>query len=1068
MQSEDRVALAIFANKGYYCVSSCVDNFEITVRNRVTRCVEYTFQGHEARVSCIVESHSGKYLASSDDNGLVFIRNMETGLLVQTCQCHGSVLCLAFDADDARLFCGGKGCHISVLFVGSDTIDLLYGHTTTVSAISIIDSTTIISADYDGIIRKWTIEEDDGRMVSYSHMSTQGQAIVSMTCSPKFIVVACTDKSIRVFDINWICVFRGHQSAIISVCFNSDFTIVASIDTNDVLCLWDAATLTKITDRLYYERSICFHPSVPACLLTILNDSMSTVDVGSFTPDDEITHRHEIRCLDVGDQYVASGDTSGDIVITNVATMRQDRILTGHIDTVNSVCFSPYPSDYRLVSASDDESILLWEYPNGICRRVFIANAGPVKSCVFLTSLTLMSLHQTNVVKIWDIDSGKCIKSFAVKGFNPKRLFLGPENSQYTVAFETTFSVYSVDGILLSTRRISGHSIAIDSKESSFIATKESDNQLDLIHWNNTEPTLHVKTRHCPQYLARHKTTTAYTSSTEHGAYVSVVDDTSTQSTTFLARGEKWLSAVAFSPNGQFVVSAGDNASLYFFWLDDSDRIAQVPFSGVSNVCPGIEHIQSTVYALPLTYNVVPAASPTLGGCMKSPDLKLLQPKKPTTPILAPVSPLLLDRYTYPKCLTLEPYTVVVKKVEDNISVVLYTHNYDSKESALYSLSSHWYTHVMQTVYNIHSLDNLYDRFGEDVDFTVDPQVMFVEMAKHTGVAVTFHIVPTVAMYQLSDKESFVFTAAVQDDLKGEGYFKVVACEIYSSQSEAIHDIRINWFPVLVKDLFEFDSSCKYGPLTLFDPFEAINELSSLNDVYVTFTLTPTRIGSHSEYYEMLKHQHCSKKRKMSDVIQPTVALTRSTEHAVASIQATEHVVASIQATEHAVASIQATEHAVASIQATEHAVASIQATEHVVASIQPVPHMFIASSSENPITKGYIDIIVSETYPSRDAAIHSIREHWLPIILKDIYGFASIDSLQRQWANRLGLAPASISPLDLSDPIAVIDAVSAWRGYYVNFSLTPVRHSSQSHIDYYEMLLRKHRDAKNLGTAKK
>lgn len=84
------------------------------------------------------------------------------------------------------------------------------------------------------------------------------------------------------------------------------------------------------------------------------------------------------------------------------------RILTGHRDAVESIAFSS--NGRTLASASDDETIKLWEMATGALRLTLQANSGPVHSIAFSpTGLVIASASSGGndfTCKLWDAVSG--------------------------------------------------------------------------------------------------------------------------------------------------------------------------------------------------------------------------------------------------------------------------------------------------------------------------------------------------------------------------------------------------------------------------------------------------------------------------------------------------------------------------------------------------------------------------------------------------------------------------------------------------------------------------------------
>ncbi|KAJ5901617.1 WD40 repeat-like protein [Penicillium taxi] len=84
--------------------------------------------------------------------------------------------------------------------------------------------------------------------------------------------------------------------------------------------------------------------------------------------------------------------------------------LRGHEDWVNSVVFSP--DSTQVASASDDETVKLWDTSSGECLQTLRGHEGWVNSVVFSPDSTqVASASDDETVKLWDTSSGECLQT---------------------------------------------------------------------------------------------------------------------------------------------------------------------------------------------------------------------------------------------------------------------------------------------------------------------------------------------------------------------------------------------------------------------------------------------------------------------------------------------------------------------------------------------------------------------------------------------------------------------------------------------------------------------------------
>jgi WD40 repeat protein len=105
-------------------------------------------------------------------------------------------------------------------------------------------------------------------------------------------------------------------------------------------------------------------------------------------------------------QWLATGDTKGDIQLWNAQTLVLRSRCRGHQHWVWAIAFSP--NNQYLASASDDYRIMLWDVETGQCLRTYEGHTHSVTAVAFSYDGQLIaSCSQDATVRIWRVNPGR-------------------------------------------------------------------------------------------------------------------------------------------------------------------------------------------------------------------------------------------------------------------------------------------------------------------------------------------------------------------------------------------------------------------------------------------------------------------------------------------------------------------------------------------------------------------------------------------------------------------------------------------------------------------------------------
>jgi WD40 repeat protein len=420
----------------------------------------------EGQVHTMAFSPDGRLLASGGDDRIIHVWDAATGQPVAECRGHTSkVLSLAFRQDGRRLVTAGHDGTVRQwdARAGREVEPPYDRHTVeALAAVYSPDGQRIASAGADGAVRLWQAEGRNDQAVLRGHTG----AVVALAFNPdgRRLVSASYDTLVYQGDGTvrfWeaaravtLPVLTGHRSYVYPVAYSPDGRWIASGAWDNTIRLWDAATgeACATLPHSAIVRALAFTPD-SARLISggdpdgeLLVWDLSTGRIQGRMPsgkyvrwsvvvspdgakiasgDRDLKGRLTMSISDVATgrivgteagmpfafspdgKWLAGKDADAKtIVLWDAHALSRVAHWPGHTGEINALAFDR--EGRRLVSASSDHTVRLWDVATGRCERVLEGHTDEVFAAVYHPDGTrIASGGRDRAVWLWDVASGQ-------------------------------------------------------------------------------------------------------------------------------------------------------------------------------------------------------------------------------------------------------------------------------------------------------------------------------------------------------------------------------------------------------------------------------------------------------------------------------------------------------------------------------------------------------------------------------------------------------------------------------------------------------------------------------------
>lgn len=386
-----------------------------------------------AGVLTLAYSPDGQILAYGDASGAVHLWQIAKGELLFTLKQHrGWVWCLAWSADGQTLATGGDDKTVRLWDVNrGEPIKTLTETNSVWSLAWSPDGQTLASSSFDKTIKLW--HPDSG--ICLQTLTGHEDLVASVAWHPDGSVLASgsLDHSIKLW--NWPggdchMTLKAHRGGVRAVAWSPNGDTLASGSADGTVKLWRPQTGKVRKTLVGHEKlvaSLSWSPKGDRLVSGSYDQQVMIWNASSGLAEQIFQeHRSEVwavawspSTLD-GAAMVASGSYDKTVKLWNVDLGESVHTLQGRTSGVCSLAWSA--DDRLLASGSEDNTIRLWDPQTGSCLKTLQGHGSEVWSVAWSPVGANVSLpaEKTQLlasgsgdrsIKLWDVQTGKCLKT---------------------------------------------------------------------------------------------------------------------------------------------------------------------------------------------------------------------------------------------------------------------------------------------------------------------------------------------------------------------------------------------------------------------------------------------------------------------------------------------------------------------------------------------------------------------------------------------------------------------------------------------------------------------------------
>lgn len=392
----DPAYLFIFMDDDSQVVALSGGNHAMVVVDVVHARVLHTFAQHHSPIWRLAFSKGGRWAASGDASGQIYLWATAGGATVHSLRGHQQpISALAFAPDGSLLASADVAGTICLWQVADGALRHSFqGHAEEVAMLQFaLGGAVLASASNDHTVRLWDVEAP-GMARPLHLLAHHTQPVLWLAVSPNGQTLASggNDNFVVLWDAvigQALHILADHAAPLNGLAFSQDSGQLAALDTNETISVWDVANGQRLDSyRIHHGgiQAVATSPDGRYLLSGGMDWAVYLWEISNPAAAHLINrlagHQQRVRAVAFSrdGSTAASGDQSGEIRLWRLRDMTS-RTLRGHTGGIAALAYSP--DNRHLVSAGDDGTLCVWDLRYDVHTLVLRGHTNCVGCCAF-------------------------------------------------------------------------------------------------------------------------------------------------------------------------------------------------------------------------------------------------------------------------------------------------------------------------------------------------------------------------------------------------------------------------------------------------------------------------------------------------------------------------------------------------------------------------------------------------------------------------------------------------------------------------------------------------------------